>query len=191
MRSLAFSLLLTLHASSLALAAESIDELYARRTELKKKIEELKKELDTADAAIKGQFLDLQGKLAKDGIIEPGPVPPAPPPKPVDALKQKLRAAFDSDKGSKDDALQLAELYKLASKLAKDAEVPSTADLLRRVREASATLVGNEVLKGVRKEVAAALAAALGKSSDEPITQAERDAAADLFLKLATILGEL
>lgn len=165
------------------------DELIAKLTDLRKQAAELAKQDAALVAELRAKFADLQERLAKLGVVGPGPIPPAPEPKPVDALKAKLRAAFEADKGTRDDALQLAELYRQAAKLAADPGVPTTAELVRRVREAGAAVVGQDVLKGVRAVVRDELTAVLGKVDSQPITPAERDAAAAIFTKLANILG--
>jgi hypothetical protein len=118
------------------------------------------------------------------GTPEPGPV--IPPPKPADPLKARLKAAFEKDGGAAEGAKRLAALYRQAAKLAADREVPSTAELLRRVREAGATLA--EGLRETRTVAGAEMRAALGKSTEEPLTDAERSAAAALFARLAEIL---
>lgn len=150
------------------------------------KLVKMKQEVEAFEADLRKRIGDLQ-KLYPE-LFGPVPVPPAPPPKPVDALKVKLRAAFEADKGAASDAHQLAALYAQAAALARDPAVPSTAELLRRVREAGSSLVGADTLKGVRQVVAEELRVALGKSDDDPLTAEERAAAAELFAKLAGIL---
>lgn len=183
------TLSLALLAGRAGAAEPTLDELVSRLTDLRKQ----KAELLKAEAAVvddlRTRFEEMHKRLADLGVVGPAPLPPAPPPKPVDVLKEKLKAAFDADRGKADDAHQLAELYRQAGKLAADPAVPSTAELLRRVREAGVSLVGSDVLKAVRQVVAEELRAALGKSTDEPITGDERKKAAELFGRLADVLG--
>jgi len=120
------------------------------------------------------------------GDAPPEPDPP-PPPKP-DALKKKLQEAYVVDKGEAADARQLAALYRQAVKLAADKTIPTTKELLRRVRVAGESLVEPGTLSEVRKVVAGELAVVLGAPSDDPITDGQRLAAAAVFGKLAEIL---
>jgi hypothetical protein len=123
--------------------------------------------------------------------VGPSVPPPPPPPPPIpDPLRQSVRDALAVDKAKPDDVLLLAALYREAAKLSVSAEVPSSRELLRRVREAGASLLP-DVLVSVRRVVASELANALGKSNDEPLTEAERKRSAELFAKLAGILEEL
>lgn len=133
------------------------------------------------------------GKLVKIAVTVGGaPTPPQPPPpNPVDVLKTKLKAAIEADSAAPDDVQKLAALYRQAAKTAIDPGVPSTAELLRRVREAGVSLVGADVLRATRGVAAVELRAALGKSTDEAITDTERKAAASLFARLAEILEAL
>lgn len=191
-RKVLFALVLLVQASGLAMAGDGINELYQRRAEVKKKVDELNKELADLDTRLRGEFLDLQKKLADDGILGPIPVPPAPPPKPVDPLKAKLRAAYESDKGTRDDLVKLVAVYKAAVGHARNADVQSTKELLGQIREVAAEFLPDaEVLKGVRRLVAEELVGAVGPPSDVPITEAQREAAAKLFTQLVAILETL
>lgn len=121
----------------------------------------------------------------------PGPLPPPKPkPKPEDPLKARLKAAYDADPAEpakrKDQAKDLAELYRQAADLCGKPEVATSGDLLHRVRAASATLVGADALKGVRREVAQELAVLL--PADAALSGEQRLAVAELFRKLAAIL---
>jgi hypothetical protein len=136
---------------------------------------------------------DTQKFSKKREVVTVGPAvpPPPPPPPPIpDPLRQSVRDALALDKAKPDDVLLLAALYREAAKLSVSAEVPSSRELLRRVREAGASLLP-DVLVSVRRVVASELANALGKSNDEPLTEAERKRSAELFAKLAGILEEL
>jgi hypothetical protein len=126
----------------------------------------------------------------------PAPKPDDPAPQPSAELRQKIADAYATDKGSRADATQLAALYKEAAKLCvkKTAGVydcPSSKELLRRVREAGASLVGPDVLTAVRTVAATVLADQLGMPSDDALTDAQRRAAADAYLKLAACLESL
>jgi hypothetical protein len=163
----------------------------AGQPEKKESIEDLAARLATERKAAAATEAELRARLAELNTLlrDLGINPDAPPgPRPVDALAKKLRDAFAADKGKKDDALSLAALYRQAATLARDPGVPSSGELLRRVREASATLVGPDALPGLRTVVAGELAAALGRPSDLALTDAQRQACADLFAKLAAIL---
>lgn len=131
---------------------------------------------------------DVPSKPARC-VVQIGPEP-APPPAPVDALAVKLRREYDADPGEEKraDALQLAALYRQAAKLAADKSIPTSKELLLRVRKAGESLVGPDALVGLRIVVAGELAAALGMSGDQDLTDATRAAAAKTFERLAGIL---
>jgi hypothetical protein len=120
----------------------------------------------------------------------PDPKPPNPPP---DLLRAKLKAAFDSDSApaaaKREQAKDLAALYRAAAKLAPASATLTSGELLARVREAARTLVGPDALKEVRHVAGDELAALL--PTDAPLAEAQRASAAALFTKLATILEEL
>jgi hypothetical protein len=128
------------------------------------------------------------------GDAPPGPGPnPKPPNPPPDVLRAKLKAAFDSDSADpaqkREQAKDLAALYRAAAKLAEDSAVPTSGELLRRVRDAAGTLIGPDALKEVRRIVGGELAALL--PTDAALTDTQRTTAAALFRKLAAILEEL
>lgn len=120
----------------------------------------------------------------------PNPKPPEPPP---DSLRAKLKAAFDADpappEAKREHAKDLAALYRAAAKLAEDSAVPTSGELLRRVRDAAGTLVGPDALREVRRAAGRELSALL--PTDAPLAPTHRTSAAALFRKLATILEEL
>jgi hypothetical protein len=122
-----------------------------------------------------------------DAPVPPGPRPPDPPP-PVDALKAKLKAAFDADGSPRksDQAKDLAALYRQAVALCADPAVATAGDLLARVKAASTTLVGADALKGVRAVVAGELAAVL--PTDAPLSGDQRRSVAALFARFAEVL---
>lgn len=183
-----FALLFLFPAQSLA-GDPTIDQLIERIVELRKQQAELAKQEAQAQADLKRALKELQDKLDKLNL-PPAPKPPDPKPEPVDPLKAKLRAAFDADPAQLDvrrnSAKDLAELYRQAAKLATDATVETSGDLLKRVKDASAALVGADALRECRKVVAQELGAVL--PTDEPLTDAQRKAVADLFGRLAVIL---
>jgi hypothetical protein len=121
------------------------------------------------------------------------PTPPQPaPPLPSVDLQKKIAEAFNTDKGTKADAVQLSALYKLTAKLCSDRKkAPSSRELLRQVREASDGLIGNDQLATVRTLVAAELATIFGSPTDTDLTDVQRTSAAELFLKLAAALDAL
>lgn len=128
-----------------------------------------------------------------DGPPAPGPTPdPIPSPE----LKRKILDAYATDRGAKADAVQLAALYREAAKLAQKRtgdkfDAPSSKELLRRVREASANLIGPDVLTAVRTVAAVELADQLGMPTDDPLTDVQRRAAADCYLRLAAALDAI
>jgi hypothetical protein len=122
-------------------------------------------------------------------VIEGGD--PAPPPKPADGLKKKLEAALKTDGAAKADVLQLAAIYREAAKGAADPEVSSSRELLSRVRKVSADLIGPDALPTVRGTAAEELFGALGMTSDDPLTEAQRKRTAELFTRLAATLEDL
>src|SRR5262249_35484315 len=131
-------------------------------------------------------------------IDPPEPLPPPKPP-PDNRLREKLSAALAADRvnqrvnpsGTKADVMQLAAIYREAAKVAVDSAVPDSSTLLTRVRKVSADLIGADALPTVRASAAEELLAALGMTSDEPLTDAQRQRAAQTFLKLAGTLEEL
>lgn len=128
------------------------------------------------------------------GDAPPGPGPnPKPPVPPPDALRAKLKAALDADAAppelKREQAKDLAALYRAAAKLAGDSAVPTSGELLRRVRDAAGTLIGPDALKEVRRFVGSELASLL--PTDAALSDAQRASAAALFRKLASLLEEL
>lgn len=123
----------------------------------------------------------------------PRPNPPEPPQPPGDPLRAKLKATFDSDSApaaaKREQAKDLAALYRAAAKLAQNSATSTSGELLARVREAARTLVGPDALKDVRHVVGDKLAALL--PTDAPLSDAQRASAAALFTKLSAILEEL
>ncbi|MCS6864832.1 MAG: hypothetical protein RMJ56_06710 [Gemmataceae bacterium] len=127
---------------------------------------------------------------------EPSPPPrppPTPPPAPPDALYAKLSAAYNADPAPRETksehAKDLAALYRAAAKLTDDPGIPTTGELLRRVRDAAGILIGPQALLEIRRIVASELASLL--PTDAPLTAAQRQSAAQLFRKLASCLEEL
>ena len=82
-----------------------------------------------------------------------------------------------------------AAAYRAAAKLAEDSSVPTSGELLRRVRDAAGTLIGPDALKEVRRVVGGELATLL--PTDAALTDAQRTTTAALFRKLAATLEEL
>lgn len=115
----------------------------------------------------------------------PGPLPPGPNP-----LRDRLRAAFDkdalTDPTARDEAKDLAALYRQAALLAESPDVPTSGELLRRVREAASVLIGKDALPTLRKAVALELATVL--TDDAPLTADQRRDLAKLFRDIAAVL---
>ncbi len=116
-------------------------------------------------------------------IGAPGPEPPADP------LRAKLKVAFDADSAppaqKREQARDLASLYREAAKLAEDSTVATSGELLRRVRDAAGMLVGPDALKDARRVVGGELAALL--PTDALLSGAQRTITATLFRGLADI----
>jgi len=115
--------------------------------------------------------------------------PPAP--EPPDALAEKVRAALAADPErdatkKRTLARQLAVLYRELAREAADPALTSPAEFRRVARDAAARMIGPDALAGVRKEVAAELAALL--PTDAPFSDAQRAAVAKLFERLALAL---
>jgi hypothetical protein len=92
------------------------------------------------------------------------PAPPPPPPAPVDTtLRDKLQAAYTADPlplaKRKEQLADLVELYKQAVTLAGDTSITSAADMVKRLKDASAAL-GVTGLESMRKAIAAEIAVA-------------------------------
>ena len=171
----------------------SIDQLIERITDLRAKQAALKKQEDTAAVELKAELKKQQDRLDKLNLPDvPKPVPPKPP-EPVDPLAKKLKAAYDADPAQlekrRESAKDLAELYRQAAVLAADEGVATSGDLLKRVKDASATLVGVDALRECRRVVAMELGALL--PTDDALTGEQRAGVAALFKKLAVILDSL
>lgn len=124
-------------------------------------------------------------------VVVVGDAPPPVPPKPGDPLEARIKAAFDADASPKksEHAKDLAELYRQAATMSARPDVATAGDLLARVRDASASLVGADALRAVRTEAAKELAALL--PADAALSDGQRKAAAELFGRLAAILDKL
>lgn len=193
-----FALLVTLVATVAASAADPFADLAKKYADLTKQLDDLKKQRDQAGDELKKLHADNAKLLADLGLAGPSPKPddpkPKPPePKPIDPLAAKLKAAFDADPVRLDkrrnQALDLAALYREAAKLAQSADVDTAGDLLQRVKAAAGSLVGADALKGVRQVVAGELGALF--PADGPLSDEQRKKAAELFGKLAAILDSL
>jgi hypothetical protein len=121
------------------------------------------------------------------------PDPPKPPDPPAGPLAAKLKQAFDADPAQLDrkreQAKDLAALYRQAGKLAQDQTVATSGALLEQVKKAAGVLVGADALKECRKAVNRELGELL--PTDDALTDGQRVAVAALFGKLAAILDAL
>jgi len=192
---IAFALLL---AAACARAQEpprpSVDALVEQVSGIRAKRAELDKQEQVALAALKAELKRQSDLIDKLGGVGPAPKPPDPkPPEPVDRLRAKLKAAFDGDGAAlefkREQAKDLAALYRQAAALAADVTVATSGDLLKRVRDAGGALIGPDALKDVRRAAGAELAAVL--PTDAPLSDAQRDQAAKLFVRLAVTLEEI
>ena len=171
-------------------ADPDLNALTAKWREAQRAVEEAKRAEATAKAALQAAVEAVLG----GGVVPkpPDPKPPEPKP-PTDPLAQKLGAAFDADPAAagakREQAKDLAALYRQAAKLCADEGVGTSGELLKRVKDAAGTLVGPAALKEVRRVVGQELAAVL--PTDDALTAEQRAAAAALFGKLATILDSL
>lgn len=136
---------------------------------------------------------DVPSKPARCVVVIESPEPPPPPkPKPDDKLRKKLADALATERAAaKADILQLAAVYREAAKVTLSGDFKTTNDLLAKLREVSAALLGTDTLSVVRATVAAELLAVLGMSGDDPLSGPQRDRAAALFAQLAATLEEL
>lgn len=133
---------------------------------------------------------DVPSEPARVLVVIEGDAP-GPAPKPVDELRRRLAAALEADKPQRADVAQLAAVYREAARVAADPAVTTSAELLRRVRAVSASLLGADALPAVRGLAAEELLAALGMSGDEPLTEAQRKRASALYARLADGLEAL
>jgi hypothetical protein len=163
----------------------SIDQLIERVLSIRKQRADLDKQEAAAVAELKARQKELQDKLDQLGLN----TPPAPPPD--TRLRDKLKTALDLDKGQKADVTQLAAVYDQAATVAGDKTITTTSELISRVRAVSDGLLGDNALFNLRVAVGEELLAAIGMTSDEPITDAQRKRAADLWRNTAAILKEL
>jgi hypothetical protein len=179
----------------------TIDQLLEKIADLRRQKADLEKQEQAAAAELKVRLKELVEKLSKLGLADPLPAPPAPPapvpPKPpeppADPLAAKLKTAFDSDTADaavkRERAKDLAALYRQAAALASNVDVATSGDLLKRVRDAAGVLVGADSLKGVRQAVGAELARLL--PTDSPLSDEQRKAVGELFVRLAGILEDV
>ena len=193
---IAFALLLA--AAGLAHAQEpprpSVDALVEQVAGIRAKRADLDKQEATALAALRAELKRQSDLIDKLGGVGPAPKPPDPkPPEPADPLRAKLKAAFDADgaapEAKREQAKDLAALYRQAATLAADVTVATSGELLKRVRDAGGALIGPDALKDVRRAAGAELAAVL--PTDAPLSDSQREAAAKLFARLATTLEEI
>jgi hypothetical protein len=135
---------------------------------------------------------DVPGEAARCVVVvgDPPPGPPVPPPPPADPLTADLRKLFAADP-SPDKAAHLAQLsalYREAVAFADRAEVETAGELAARIRSAAASLLPKDALPAVRKRVADEIARHLPLDGEQPLDAALRQAAADLFARLAAAL---
>lgn len=127
------------------------------------------------------------------GPTPPGPTPPNPPPAPPvpNPLAERLKAAYAADPGEAAakgaNKSLLAEVYRQAPALLADARYTTAGEVLDKLREASASLTGGSLV-GLRTAVGKEIAAAFPGGRAEPLTDANRKAAGELFAKLAAAL---
>ena len=169
----------------------SVEQLVEKVAEYDRQQVEITKNRAQAVADLKAELKRLQDLIDKLNLPDVGPKPvPPKPPEPADPLRAKLRAAYDADPADaaqkRTHARDLAALYRQAAKLAQDAAVATSGELLGRVRDAAGTLIGADALRECRRCVGAELGALL--PTDDALAPDQRKAAADLFTRLAAIL---
>ena len=172
----------------------TVDALVEQVAGIRAKRADLDKQEAAALAALKAELKRQSDLIDKLGGVGPAPKPPDPkPPEPADPLRAKLKAAFDGDGAApevkREQAKDLAALYRQAATLAADVTVATSGELLKRVRDAGGSLIGPDALKDVRRAAGAELAAVL--PTDAPLSDSQREAAAKLFARLATTLEEI
>lgn len=125
--------------------------------------------------------------------VPPEPTPPAPvPPAPVpDSLEAEIRTLYlaDTDVRKASYALMLAGFYRQAALASMSPDLNKVADLHAVLSRASAGLIPDAALKGVRAKVEAELKATLPSDPAAALTNQHRATASALFTKLATILA--
>lgn len=148
---------------------------------------ELEKQEAATLAEVRARLKALEDKL---GRIDPKPVPPPEPPKPADPLAVALKAAYltDAGAGKASQVKDLAELYKQAADLAGNEGVPSTGQLMERIRQAALTLKIDGLLT-CRKLIAAECAAVLGTDPETKLDGETRAKARTLFLRVFACLN--
>lgn len=130
---------------------------------------------------------DVPSAAAKCWVVV---APPAPPPPPADPLKVEFQALFAGDKssGKAGHLAQLAAVYREAGGFADRPEVRTAAELADRIKAAVAALLPSDSLVSLRRRIADEIANHLPLDADRELDPAARQAAADLFARIATAL---
>jgi hypothetical protein len=117
---------------------------------------------------------------------------PPPPPQP-DALIREL-AELDAQDRTPDKARhrrQLAAVYREAVRFTERGELTTTGELARRLRSAVQALLPDGTLEPVRQRIAQEIRKTLPDAAEQPLTPAVRQAAVQLFTRIATALESI
>lgn len=123
----------------------------------------------------------------------PGPEPPTPPAPPADPLAEALARLYTADSAANkaEHARALAGFYRQAARSVDARELRTAGELYQVLRRASAAVVPDDALPGLRRRIADELRAVLPTRGDAALTDAHRAAARALFLRLAALLETL
>lgn len=163
----------------------SIVDLVGKIKDLRAKQADLAKQEATTTDSLKAALASQQAMLDELKIFgpKPPPTPPAPAPAPSDPLVETMKAAFAADAGDlmtkKGDALQLAELYAEAAKLADDKTILTPKDLNARVSAAGDALAADRLTK-CREAIRAELKKTQADMA-KPFTDDSRKAVASIY----------
>jgi hypothetical protein len=157
----------------------------------------------TADGATQIDELDFKVTVSKDepkAAKAPGgkkppeaASTPAPPPA-ADPVEAAIKAAYAADEAltKAEDAHQLASLYLIAAKeLAEDRALATSGQMVTAVTASQEKLLPKERLAAIREIALGELKKLLPTKGTDALADDHRKKAADLFSKLAKIVGDL
>lgn len=128
-------------------------------------------------------------ETARATVVVGDPKPPPPPPPPPDALTAELKSLYTADTGTdKATALaNLAAIYRNCGTTIDNQALATTRDLQGKLREATAVLIPDTALVGLRKRLGTEWAAVLG-TTPATLTPELRTKAKTLASRLAIAL---